>query len=137
MFKSDLRATEFDLWVGHRRFLNVLKMILVHGMSHGILCHVSQDIKKPQKDGEVQSLTTHFLNRFPVSSCNVPLSPATGWLDLGYDGDGESGEGPEQGRDWECYNGKRCALKRFLCAYIKLYQTYSFDLGLGHCITCY
>ena len=67
----------------------------------------------------------------------MPLSPVIGWLDLGYDGDGESGAGPEQGRDWECYNGKWCALKRFFCAYIKLYQTYSFDLGLGHCITCY
>lgn len=118
-----------NLWVGHRRFLNVLKMILVHRMPHGILCHVSQDIKKPQKDDdEVQSLKTHFLNRFPVSSCNASVTchrlVGSGlwwwWREWCR---------PEQGRDWECYNGKRCALKRFFCAYIKLYQTYSLWFG--------
>lgn len=36
----------------------------------------------------------------------------------------------------KCYIGKRYALKKFFCIYIKLYQTYFFDLDWGHCITC-
>ena len=49
-----------NLWVGHRKFLNVLKMIMVNEMAYGDLCCLSQDTKAPQEDDKVQFLRTQI-----------------------------------------------------------------------------